>query len=763
MRRHGSCLESHVLAWIASGWLLGLFIGAQANTPAASIPLAVSLFGAWTLVLHGGHAHARSWRLVLGVLACCCGVGASHPAARRCRASGEHTVVARAVSLRYRAEDVRVRLTTSDGTSIDARMATVDAPPPNSTVSFVASLRPRTHLENPSPHPGLFPKRANACWARVRTGTLRVVKVPAWRHHLHALRQRVRAHLVDTVDPDTSAVARALVLGDGGALPYERRRTVAAVGLAHLFAVSGLHVALVSGTVVMLLRFLMRGAALSFDARRLAAGLGVPLAVLHAMFAGGAPSAWRAAATAAVTWSFVAFGKRSSPVPVTAAVVLLMSGPDPAMALRPAFLLSIVSTSAILSAPSVRAPWRRLRGAAVISGRTLVATAPMVWWWFGGVPLIGWLANLVVLPFGSWVVIPLAHAVALSSWLPSMRSPTAAALEWAVRLLLDACSRLSALAVTQELPPLDAAQGLIVLGGCIALLCLRSWRARFLTAMVASALWLAEDAALVRREQPRESLRVTFVDVGQGDAALIDLPDGRLALIDTGQGDRHPAARELERLLLARRRGRIDVLALTHGHPDHMGGFDRLLDRFPIAELWISGQRLVEEPGGAFESSVNRALQTGTRVRFAHELCATPKDLGGAQIELLWPCPRYEPAFDLNDNSLVMALQYGEVRFLFTGDIESEAEQRLVASGRVSRVEVLKVAHHGSRTSSTTGFVDAASPEWAVISSGSGNRYGHPARSVLRRLRDSGARVWRTDLEGGLILRTNGTRVVREH
>jgi beta-lactamase superfamily II metal-dependent hydrolase len=128
----------------------------------------------------------------------------------------------------------------------------------------------------------------------------------------------------------------------------------------------------------------------------------------------------------------------------------------------------------------------------------------------------------------------------------------------------------------------------------------------------------------------------------------------------------------------------------------------------------------------------------------------------------LWPCPRYEPGFDLNDNSLVLALRYGDVRFLFTGDVESEAERRLAASGRLPRVEVLKVAHHGSRTSSAAVFVDAVSPDWAVVSSGSGNRYGHPAQSVLRRLRASGARVWRTDVEGGLILRTDGRHVIRE-
>jgi len=257
-------------------------------------------------------------------------------------------------------------------------------------------------------------------------------------------------------------------------------------------------------------------------------------------------------------------------------------------------------------------------------------------------------------------------------------------------------------------------------------------------------------------------LRVTFVDVGQGDAALIDLPDGRLAMVDTGQGARHPARRELRHLLRARRRTAIDLLILTHAHPDHMGGLEALLDGFSIGEIWLNGQGLVETPPGLLETSVNRALSLETEIRFAPELCETPHEFGGARLQVLWPCPRYDPGLELNDNSVVLEVRLGDVRFLFTGDIESAAEARLVEMGRVRPADVLKVAHHGSRTSSANAFIAAARPRWAVVSSGAGNRYGHPAPQVLRRLRDAGARVWRTDLEGGLALQTDGTTLWAE-
>jgi competence protein ComEC len=551
------------------------------------------------------------------------------------------------------------------------------------------------------------------------------------------------------------------VLGEGGALGYERRKTIAAVGLAHLFAVSGLHIALVSGSLVAALRWLLRGCAVAFDARRLAAALGVPLTLFHAAFAGGSPSAWRAAITAALTWSLVAAGRRPAPAAITAAAALLLSAPDPAMALRPAFLLSIVATSAILSAP--RVPHRgigwRLRIAAIISARTLIATTPMVWWWFGGVPLIGWLTNIVVLPFGTWVVVPLAHLAALSFVAPPLVEPLGAALELSVRALLAACEAFAPLAITRRLPPLDPTQGIVVAGACLLLLWARSWRGRLWVLLVSFLLWLGAEHALRTREQPRGELRVTFADVGQGDSALIDLPDGRFALVDTGRGEPHPSARALRALLAARRRSRIDLLVITHAHPDHYGGLRMLLSEVEVGEIWLNGQWLIEAEDGSFEALLNQALALKTKLRFVTELCGTTRVFGNAELETIWPCPRYDPGLGLNDNSLTLLLRYGHTSFLLTGDLEREAEQHLMQLGRVGAVDVLKVAHHGSATSSTEPFLEAARPSLAVISCGLGNRYGHPNAEVLERLEAVGAEVLRTDHRGGVIVRSDGKRL----
>jgi competence protein ComEC len=759
-----------VLPWIAGAWIIGLCLGSQWQPSAGPLFVAAALFGAWPVARYGSDLRSRLWVAPLAMFALSASLGVVRRGAPPCSVRGPVTGTATVESVRYRQSDALLRLRLLDarmaelgasvpeGQRVSGRVDIERAPPPRSTVHFDAELVPRTTLRNPSPHPRLSPT-PESCWARWRgPPQLALRESSAWRTLIHGARSRVRDHLRSTLPDDAAAVARALVLGDGAALPYERRQLIASVGLAHLFAVSGLHIALVSGALVALLRWLFAGLAIGFDARRVAAGLGIPLTLLHATFAGGSPSASRAAATAALTWGLVAAGRRPSAPAISAAAALLLSAPDPSMALRPAFLLSIVATSAILSAPpqarGVR--WRWLSSAATVSARTLVATAPLVWWWFGGVPLVGWLANIVVLPFGSWVVIPLGHLLAMTAWTPSWAKLPAEVFSLAARALLVACETLAPLAVTQRLPPLDPAQGLIVLVACGLLLALRSWRPRLGIIVAAVAAWLLAEHALVAREQPRGRLRISFVDVGQGDAALIDLPDGALALVDTGQGGRHPASRELRGLLAARRRSRIDVLVITHGHPDHYGGLEELLDEVALGEIWLNGQLLVEERDGAMERLLATALDRGVRLRFSPELCATTHEFGGAEIELLWPCPRYDPLLDLNDNSMTLRLSYGRRSFLLTGDLEAEAERALLAHGLVPSADVLKVAHHGSRTSTTKRFLRAVGPSLAVISSGAGNRYGHPSPIVLGRLRDAGVEILRTDRGGGVIFSTDG-------
>ncbi|MEM9728549.1 MAG: DNA internalization-related competence protein ComEC/Rec2 [Myxococcota bacterium] len=753
-----------MLGWIAAGWVLGVNAQVWSGAKPSIVALAVTFFLAGSLTKWGRELGAQLWWVPLAGFAAIAGLSVDMPPAPDCPRRGALDGSARVTRVRFGIDEADVWLALEEGRwrstgeraaqNLPVRLRTTldGAPPRGSVVAFSGSVRPSTRLRNPSLHPSGSAHRDDACWAKVDDGGLTVSRAPPLTPWLARARDRVRARLRTGLPGEVASVARALVLGDGSALPYERRRTIAAVGLAHLFAVSGLHIALVSGTLVGLLGWGLRGVSIGVASKRIAAALGIPLTLLHAAFAGGAPSAWRAAITAAVTWSLVALGRRSSPTAVTGIAALLLSAPDPGLAARPAFLLSIVATTAILSGQHVaQGRWRRLRSASAVSARALVATAPLVWWWFGGVPLIGWLTNILVLPLGTFAVVPLAHVYAFASDLPGIGSAARWALVQSTRFLLALCDFFAPLAVARRLPPLSTLQGIAVAFGCLAWLRVRRRRAQLAIALATALVWGAAEVGVRRQEQPRDALRATFLDVGQGDAALIDFPDGSMALIDTGAPPRHPASRAILRVLRERRRSHIDRLIITHGHPDHDGGLAAVLDEVPVHEIWLNGQRLAEEEDGALASLLRGARARGTRVRFPSDLCGT-HEFGDATLEVMWPCPRYDPALDFNDNSLTLRVGYEGRTLLLVGDLEAEAEQQLIERGDLSEVTLLKVAHHGSKTSTTPEWIAATRPEFAVISAGRHNRYGHPHPGVIARLEATGTRVLRTDRHGGVVV-----------
>jgi competence protein ComEC len=428
-------------------------------------------------------------------------------------------------------------------------------------------------------------------------------------------------------------------------------------------------------------------------------------------------------------------------------------------------LLSIAATAALIGQPTAgSSALHNLRALTRLNVRTTLATAPLVYWSFGSVPLFGLLANLLLVPVGSLLLLLACGHALVAYALPFLTSWSALPLAISARAFLRGAGAFSSLGPQLALPPLTLAQGIVFALGTAGLLFAQKPRRKLWLALAAVSCAGFEEWRVRHSEKPMHELRATFVDVGQGDAAIIDLPNGEVMLIDAGgnpQGGPDPGARALLPLLAARRRAQLDTVVLTHPHPDHYGGLEAIIEALPIRELWDSGQSAAEaeliDTTKAALALLERARARGTRVLAPEQLCGRPRHYGAATVRVLAPCPSYDSGFDPNDNSLVVRIDYAGRSLLFAGDIEAHAEQKLLADAAPLRSDILKVPHHGSRTSSSEPLLQAVQPQLAIISAGASNPFGHPHPEVVERLRRHAGQVIDLGESGGTIVRIHSS------
>ncbi len=258
-------------------------------------------------------------------------------------------------------------------------------------------------------------------------------------------------------------------------------------------------------------------------------------------------------------------------------------------------------------------------------------------------------------------------------------------------------------------------------------------------------------------------LEMTAIDVGQGDSIFLALPGGKLMLVDAGGiasfGKRVKTNLDIGEdvvspYLWSRSIRWLDVVALSHAHDDHMGGLAAVLQNFHVRELWTGA--LPESPG--WDALRRKAEER--HVKIVPLVQGRRFDYGGAKFEVLAPTPDYVPALaPRNNDSLVLRLTYGQRSLILSGDVEKQIESQLVTANMVQRSDVLKVAHHGSKTSTSAPFLEAVHPAFAIISAGFENLYGHPHADVIDRLKQANIEVLRTDQLGAITVRTDGRYV----
>jgi competence protein ComEC len=582
----------------------------------------------------------------------------------------------------------------------------------------------------------------------IRDAALREVRHP---RSLAAMRAHVGAR-IDRLFGADAPVVRALVVADMSAVPAEQRDRFARAGLVHMLSVSGLHVAIVALALELLASALRAPPTVSRVASMVLVaayviGIGAPPPAVRAAVMLGLLVASRIAQRPTSPWAVLAVGGAA---PLVEARTVLDLG----------WQLSVAGTVALVAGGALatrllpdtwRGPRRSLSRGLLVSMVATVVTAPLVAWSFGRLALVGPVTNLLADP----IMAVLQPVLFLALCLP-VAAVERLATDTAHLLLatFDGIATYAAMVpggAPRVMPTTFAAcaGGIAAIAVVVACVAERPTRAT-LVALSCVALMIAEPFVVPARGETELHL----LDVGQGDAIALRTRAGRWIVVDAGRswptGD---AGRSVVVPYLMHRGGRVALFVLSHPHADHVGGAASLFAALRPARFLDPGYVGTTPAYLAALAEARRDAIPWRRVHPGDSLAIDEVMLTALAPDSAWA----SHLDDANLASTVLLVRIGEVRLLLTGDAEGPEEEWLLARWPTAlHADVLKVAHHGSATSTTSDFLDAVRPRLALVSVGAHNGYGHPDASVLGALVAAGADVLRTDLAGTIVVRSDG-------
>ena len=591
---------------------------------------------------------------------------------------------------------------------------------------------------------------------------------------LFRLREEIRLQIAGSLTGPAAAILSAMLIGDAGDLTDAVWDVFSAAGVIHLLSVSGSHLALVAllifggvrrGLLLLPPPLLLRLSLWKIPSQWAALATAGPV-TFYALLAGAETATVRSLVMVLVYLLAVWLRRADDPKTSLAVAALLILAFDPLAVFDLSFQFSFLSVLSMLLASAAFPPpaltpqssflsrviLRPARIAWVATLGVTMGTMPLTLHYFHTFSLVGIVANLIAVPVAGFVIVPLGLlSVLLSLRAPAVTFPLADLHQTIGTVFFDG------LTVAAHLPGADAHFAAppiwIVLLFYLAIVL-------FVRRRASGWVYVAATTSLLIlfgvRLSP-ENLRITFLDVGQGDATLVEFPNGQTLLVDAGSGGDFDAGRRAVAPDLWQRRIRtIDELIGSHPQQDHMGGMATILKKFRVRRLWTNGTT----SDAIFYRAVQRQAARARLAERPARQATTPMTIGGCKITFLNP-PNPEdvnPAaqskpLSLNNSSVVFRLHCPtptDFSLLMTGDIERPAQQRLLENVAALRSDLLKVPHHGSRGALDMAFLSAVSPQVAVMEVGRRNRYGHPHPEVVEAYHAHGIPLYRTDRDGAV-------------
>lgn len=638
-------------------------------------------------------------------------------------------------------------------------------PRPGDIVSVVGKLKPLRGYKNPGMIDTVRLARAKGITARLsaRGDAVRIVsKGTLFPYAIHAIRE----HYVDSMraampESDAAAIFAMLFGGYEGIRP-ELTDSFTITGIVHILSVSGSHITLLAAAFSSLTSLL-----------RLRRDFGAVLVVFaifcYVALSGFVVPAIRSGIMGALVFAAGVFRRESDSKRLLTLTALVMLFINPWLLFDVSFELSFASTAGLLYiAPRAReffsggrVPRPICESLAMTFGAHL-AVMPIVAWYFHTVSLSAFLANIIVVPIVEFMII-----LGLAAGLVGFFAPPFARVAFAfdslmLGLVYEMTRTLAALPMSQVyVPAFGLGAGVIYYALLMFTLSSPEARAGVWSRVRPAAPFVIFPAIillaayLINFSRKPGEVAVHFIDVGQGDSSLIVTPHGRAIMIDTG-GTRDGAFDIGTRVdvpyLLHYGVHALDYILLTHAHEDHAAGAAGVIRHIPVG-----GVLTASEGFSAYQSSTGLSVHEMESAHFRAASPGTRLTLDGVEIDLIFS-PRPSGKKGGNEFSNVWRVSYGRASFLFTGDLEKDGEAELLRM-RDLRSTVLKVGHHGSKTSTTRGFLAAVSPKFAVIGVGADNTFGHPAPETLASLQRNGVKTYRTDEDGAVVFYTDGEHI----